>query len=115
MNLTGHLVALKKGLSRGDKVTRDSVIGYAGKTGGSVPVGRVHIHTAFYRCPKANPDGSPYGGAGLQVARNRYVGTAARRQGIDVSSRVYDYANRDPKDSYCRELVRCGERRRVSN
>lgn len=115
VNLTGHLVALKKGLRKGDKVTRDSVIGYAGRTGGSVPVGRVHIHTVFYRKPQENPDRSPYGGAGLQIARNHYAGTAARREGIDVSSRVYDYAKLDPKRKYCREKVRCGERRRVSN
>jgi murein DD-endopeptidase MepM/ murein hydrolase activator NlpD len=115
VNLTGHLVALRKGLNRGDKVTRDTVIGYAGNTGGSVPVGRVHIHTAFYRYPKANADGSPYGGAGLQITRNRYVGTAARRMGIQVSSNAYDYAYLDPNGSYCREKVRCGERRRVSN
>ncbi len=119
VNLTGHLVAIKAGLRRGDRVTRDTVIGYAGRTGGSVPVGRVHIHTAFYRNPKANPDGSPYGGAGLQVVRNHYVGTAAKRRDMSVprlvSSRVYQYAKIKPKKAFCREGIRCGERYKVSN
>jgi hypothetical protein len=92
------------------------VIGYAGDTGGgSIAVGRVHLHTAFYRYPKTNPDGSPYGGAGLQVTRNHYVGTAARRKGIEVNSHVYKYDKISPKDAFCREDVRCGERYLVSN
>jgi len=115
VNLTGHLTALRNGLSRGDKVNRDTVIGYAGKTGGSVPVGRVHIHTAFYRYPKVNPDGSPYGGAGLQIVRNRYVGTAARKRGLNVSSHVYNYARVRPQAIFCREGRNCGERYLVSN
>lgn len=118
-NLTGHLVSVKAGLKRGDKVGRNTVIGYAGRTGGSVPVGRVHIHTAFYRNPKHNPDGSPYGGAGLQVVRNHYVGTAAREKNLSVprlrSSRVYQYAKIRPKKAFCREGIKCGERYRVSN
>lgn len=115
VNLTAHLTAVKRGLRKGDKVTRNTVIGYAGKTGGSVPVGRVHIHTAFYRNPQANPDGSPYGGAGLQIVRTLYVGTAARKNGFRVSSHVYDYADVKPRGGYCRENVRCGERRKISN
>ncbi len=120
VNLSAHLDALGVNggdrLSRGDAVTKDTVIGYAGNTGGgSIPVGRVHLHTAFYRYPKANPDGSPYGGAGLQVTRNRYVGTAARRSGFKVDSHVYDYAKVTPRKAACREGIRCGEQYLVSN
>lgn len=116
VNLSAHLSALRSGLSRGDKVTRDTVIGYAGDTGGgNIPVGRVHVHTAFYRYPKYNPDGAPYGGTGLQVVRNRYVGTAARRQGIKVDSHVYNYAKVSPRTAFCREGITCGERYLVSN
>ncbi|MDQ4127375.1 MAG: M23 family metallopeptidase [Actinomycetota bacterium] len=119
VNLTGHLAALRNRLNKGDRVTRDTVIGYAGKTGGSVPVGRVHIHTAFYRNPQVNRDGSPYGGAGLQIVRNHYVGTAAKKKGIRVprlaSARVYEYAKIKPKSAFCREGIRCGERYNVSN
>jgi hypothetical protein len=116
VNLSAHLNALRSGLSKGDKVTNETVIGYAGDTGGgSIAVGRVHLHTAFYRYPKTNPDGSPYGGAGLRVTRNHYVGTAARRKGIKVNSHVYKYDKISPKDAFCREDVRCGERYLVSN
>jgi hypothetical protein len=120
VNLTGHLVALRDSLNKGDKVTRDTVIGYAGNTGGgSIPVGRVHVHTAFYRNPKENPDDSPYGGAGLKVVRNHYVGTAAKKRDISISrlasSRVYDYAKVPPRNTYCREGISCGESYRVSN
>ena len=38
---------------------------------GGVP----HLHQAYYRYPHYNRDGSPYGGAGLQVVYHRYVGT----------------------------------------
>lgn len=120
VNLSAHLdsLGLKNGerLTKGDKVTRDTVIGYAGDSGGgNIAVGRVHVHTAFYRYPKTNPDGSPYGGAGLQVTRNRYVGTAARKRGIEVDSHVYKYDKISPKKAFCREDRRCGEKYLVSN
>jgi hypothetical protein len=120
VNLSAHLYALGvndgEELSKGDPVTQKTVIGYAGDTGGGViAVGRVHVHTAFYRYPKANPDGSPYGGAGLQVVRNRYFGTAARRLGVKVDSHVYNYARVSPKKAFCRERIICGERYLVSN
>jgi len=116
VNLSAHLEALRSGLSRGDEVTRDTVIGYAGDSGGgNIAVGRVHLHTAFYRYPETNPDGSPYGGAGLQVTRNHYVGTAARQKGLKVDSRVYRYDRISPKEAFCREDRRCGERYLVSN
>jgi hypothetical protein len=77
--------------------------------------GRVHLHTAFYRYPNTNPDGSPYRGAGLQVTRNHYVGTAARRKGIEANSHMYKYDKTSPKDAFCREDGRRGERYLVSN
>lgn len=74
VSLSGHLDGLRRGLDRGDRVTRKAVIGYAGDSGGpDFPVGPVHLHQAFYRKPRLNPDGSPYGGAGLQVVRHHYV------------------------------------------
>lgn len=116
VNLSAHMESLRNGLNRGDRVTRDTVIGYAGNSGGgNIAVGRVHVHTAFYRKPDTNPDGSPYGGAGLQVDRNHYVGTAARRKDIKVNSRVYKYDRVSPKSAFCREDRRCGEKYMVSN
>jgi hypothetical protein len=120
VNLSGHLnaIGINNGvrLSKGDRVTENTVIGYAGDTGGgNIPVGRVHLHTAFYRYPKTSYDGGPYAGAGLQVDRNHYVGTAARRRDIKVNSRVYRYDKIKPRDSFCREDRRCGEMYLVSN
>ncbi|MBA2512330.1 MAG: M23 family metallopeptidase [Rubrobacter sp.] len=74
VSLSGHLSGLRRGLNRGDRVTNRSVIGYAGDSGGgSITVGPVHLHQAFYRYPSYLRDGSPYGGAGLQVVRHHYV------------------------------------------
>ena len=120
VNLSAHLdaVAIKRNGERlrpGDRVTEDTVIGYAGDSGGSVAVGRVHLHTTFYRLPETHPDGSPYGGAGLQVVRNRYVGTAARREDLKVRSNAYVYDRVRPDNGFCREGIRCGEGYLVSN
>ena len=74
VSLSAHLDRLADGIRDGAKVTDETVIGYAGDTGGSdIPVGRPHLHQAFYRYPKYMPDGSPYGGRGLQVVRKRYL------------------------------------------
>lgn len=74
VSLSGHLDGIRRGLDRGDRVTRKTVIGYAGDSGGpDFQVGPVHLHQAFYRRPSHNPDGSPYGGRGLQVVRHHYV------------------------------------------
>ena len=73
VNLSGHLSGLARGIKRGAKVDRHTVIGFAGNTGGGTfPVGQPHLHQAYYRYPSYNPDGSPYGGAGLQVIRHHY-------------------------------------------
>jgi hypothetical protein len=74
VSLSGHLSGLVPGIRKGAKIdNRRDIIGYAGNSGGpNFPVGRVHLHQAFYRYPHSNADGSPYGGAGLQVTRLRY-------------------------------------------
>jgi hypothetical protein len=73
VNLSGHLSVLAPGIKRGAVVDMHTVIGFAGRTGGGrYPVGPVHLHQAYYRNPTYNPDGSPYGGAGLKVADHRY-------------------------------------------
>ena len=73
VNLSAHLSSLARGIKRGAKVGRHTVIGFAGSTGGgNIPVGKPHLHQAFYRYPSYNGDGSPYGGAGLQVVRHHY-------------------------------------------
>jgi murein DD-endopeptidase MepM/ murein hydrolase activator NlpD len=117
VNLTSHFSALRSGLDKGDMVDRDTVLGYAGRTGGPlIPVGQVHFHQAFYRYPEQNPDGSPYGGQGLQIIRHHYVGTAARAKGISVSSHVYEYGKVRPDYKvYCREGLTCGEGYKISN
>lgn len=117
VSLQGHLSALRSGLGRGDRVNRDTIVGFAGKTGGgNVPVGRPHVHQAFYRYARYTPDGAPYGGAGLRVDRPRYVGTAARRAGLPVRSHVYAYQFVRPNyRASCREGILCGEGYRVSN
>ena len=117
VSLTSHFSALPKGLNKGDRVNRDTVIGYAGNTGGPrIPVGQVHFHQVFYRYPQQNRDGSPYGGQGLQVIRQYYVGTAARKKGRSVSSHVYVYRKVKPDyGAYCRERLACGEGYGISN
>ena len=117
VSLTSHFSALRTGLSKGDRVDRDTVLGYAGKTGGPrIPVGQVHFHQAFYRYPRQNRDGSPYGGQGLQIIRHHYVGTAALRNDIRVRSNVYEYGKVGPDYSvYCREGRTCGEGYKISN
>jgi murein DD-endopeptidase MepM/ murein hydrolase activator NlpD len=78
VSLSAHLNKLASGIRRGTEVDEHTVIGYAGNTGGpAFPVGEPHLHQAYYRDPSYSPDGSPYGGAGLQVVFHRYVGTAA--------------------------------------
>lgn len=78
VSMSAHLTALASGIRPGARVTDETVIGFAGSTGdSSIAVGEVHLHQAFYRYPKYLADGSPYGGAGLQVVNHHYVGTAA--------------------------------------
>jgi murein DD-endopeptidase MepM/ murein hydrolase activator NlpD len=117
VSLTSHFSALRTGLSKGDRVDRDTVIGYAGKTGGPrIPVGQVHFHQVFYRYPKQNPDRSPYGGQSLKIVRYHYVGTGARRKDRRIRSYVYEYGKVGPDYGvYGREGLTCGEGYRISN
>jgi murein DD-endopeptidase MepM/ murein hydrolase activator NlpD len=116
-SLTSHFSALRRGLSKGDRVDKDTLLGYAGKSGGPrIPVGQVHFHQVFYRYPKLNRDGSPYGGQGLQVIRHHYIGTAARRKDVRARSHVYKYEKVRPNYGiYCRESRTCGEGYLISN
>jgi murein DD-endopeptidase MepM/ murein hydrolase activator NlpD len=78
VSMSAHLSSLEAGIEAGARVDENTIIGYAGDTGGDdIPVGRAHLHQAFYRCPSYNPDGSPYGGAGLQVNYQHYVGAGS--------------------------------------
>ena len=73
VNLSGHLSGLAPGIKRGAEVDRNTVIGFAGKTGGGrIPVGSVHLHQAYYRYPTYTSDGAPYGGAGLKVVDHHF-------------------------------------------
>jgi len=78
VSLSAHLSGIAAGIEPGASVTDETIIGYAGDTGGpNIPVGEPHLHQAFYRNPRYNEDGSPYGGAGLKVVFHHYLGTAA--------------------------------------
>lgn len=73
VNISAHLDGLAPGIKRGATVDRNTIIGFAGDTGGpDFPVGRVHLHQAFYRFPDYTPDGAPYGGRGLQAVYFHY-------------------------------------------
>ena len=76
VNISAHLSGLARGIVRGARVTDATVIGYAGDTGdpSKFPVGTAHLHQGFYRYPSFRPDGSPYGGQGLQVIYHHYSG-----------------------------------------
>jgi hypothetical protein len=70
----------------------------------------------LYRYPKYNSDGSPYGGAGLQVVYHRYTGTAARKAGYSYSSGAYRYSLTKPNyNATCREGISCSEGYAISN
>jgi murein DD-endopeptidase MepM/ murein hydrolase activator NlpD len=117
VSMSAHLNGLAAGIRKGARVTNSTVIGYAGNTGDpSIPVGPPHLHQAFYRYPKYNSDGSPYGGAGLQVVYHRYTGTAARKAGYSYSSGAYRYSLTKPNyNATCREGISCSEGYAISN
>ncbi|MGB3632443.1 MAG: M23 family metallopeptidase [Rubrobacteraceae bacterium] len=116
VSASAHLNSIPSSIRRGKTVTKNSVIGYAGNTGGDIAVGEVHLHQAFYRYPKFNPDGSPYGGAGLQVNRPRYSGTAAKRLKVRSPRNIYRFAQIRPNyKRYCNERRTCGEGYKISN
>ena len=117
VSASAHLNSIPSSIRKGKIVYKNSVIGYAGNTGGAtIPVGEVHLHQAFYRYPKFNPDGSPYGGAGLRVDRPRYSGTAARRLGYSTRIGYYRLGRTKPNyKRYCREKITCGEGYKIGN
>ncbi len=49
------------------------------------------------------------------MVRNRYIGTAARREEFKVRSNVYIYDRVRPDNAFFREGIRCGEGYLVSN
>ena len=56
-SLSAHLSGLASGIRRGAWVTDETIIGFAGDTGGpNIPVGQPHLHQAYYRYPRYNPD-----------------------------------------------------------
>ncbi|QIN81730.1 peptidoglycan DD-metalloendopeptidase family protein [Rubrobacter tropicus] len=112
VSMSAHLNALKRGISRGDNVSNSTVIGFAGDTGDpSIPVGRVHLHQAFYRYPKYLQDGSPYGGRGLQVVRHRFVGTSVNAK----SPGIYSFGWKHDDGATCRRGIICGKGYKISN
>jgi murein DD-endopeptidase MepM/ murein hydrolase activator NlpD len=115
VSMSAHLNGLAAGIRKGARVTNSTVIGYAGNTGDlSIPADPPHVHQAFYRYPMYNSDGSPYGGAGLQVVYHHYTGTAARKAGY--SSGAYRYGLTKPNyNATCREGISCGEGYAISN
>lgn len=116
VSLSSHFNSIPSSIRRGKRVGKNTVIGYAGNTGGNIPVGEVHLHQAFYRYPKYNPDGSPYGGAGLKVDRPRYSGGAAKRLRIASPRNIYKLGGVKPNyKRYCREKITCGEGYKLSN
>lgn len=109
VSMSAHLDGLN--VSKGDRVTEDKIIGFAGNTGApSVPVGDPHLHQAFYRNP-SNVDGAPYGGRGLQVVRHHFIGTAAR----DSNGGVYTFGRKRKSDNTCRASIVCGKGYFISN
>lgn len=117
VSMSAHLNGLANGIRRGKVVTSDTIIGFAGDTGDpSIPVGETHLHQAYYRYPRYLQDGSPYGGAGLQVVYHSYYGTAARKAGYTVSSRLYRFGAVKPDyRATCSERNTCGEGYRIGN
>jgi murein DD-endopeptidase MepM/ murein hydrolase activator NlpD len=56
VSMSAHLSDLAGEIYRGARVTNQTIIGYAGKTGNpSIPVGETHLHQAYYSYPRYNP------------------------------------------------------------
>ena len=109
VSMSAHLNSLN--VSKGDRVSEDKIIGFAGNTGApSIPVGDPHLHQAFYRNP-SQVDGAPYGGRGLQVVRHHFIGTAAR----DSNGGVYTFGRKRKSDNTCRASIVCGKGYFISN
>ena len=110
VSISAHMSSLN--VSKGAKVNEDKIIGFAGDSGDpSIPVGKPHLHQAFYRNPSFLNDGSPYGGRGLKVERHHYVGTAVG----DSNGGVYKFGRKRKSDNTCRPSKVCGKGYFVSN
>ena len=73
VSLSAHLSGLASGIECGATVDRHTVIGFAGDSNGpTFPVGRIHLHQAFYRYPTYTSAGVPYDGRGLQALYFHY-------------------------------------------
>ena len=109
VSMSAHLNGLN--VSKGDRVNEDKIIGFAGNTGDpSIPVGKPHLHQAFYRNPEL-VDGAPHGGRGLQVVRHHFIGTAAG----DRNGGVYTFGRKRQSDNTCRASIVCGKGYFISN
>jgi murein DD-endopeptidase MepM/ murein hydrolase activator NlpD len=75
-DMQGKYYSLSAHLSRinvrpGQRVDRDTLIGWGGSTGYAAPY--PHVHQVYYRYPSLSY-GRPYGGAGLMPTALRYLG-----------------------------------------
>jgi murein DD-endopeptidase MepM/ murein hydrolase activator NlpD len=109
VSMSAHLNGLN--VRKGDRVSDDKIIGFAGNTGApDIPVGKPHLHQAFYRNP-SYLDGAPRGGQGLQVVRHHFIGTAAG----DPNGGVYTFGRKRKSDNTCRASIVCGKGYFISN
>ena len=109
VSMSAHLNGLN--VRKGDRVSDDKIIGFAGNTGApDIPVGKPHLHQAFYRNP-SYLDGAPRGGQGLQVVRHHFIGTAAR----DSNGGVYTFGRKRKSNNTCRASIVCGKGYFISN
>jgi murein DD-endopeptidase MepM/ murein hydrolase activator NlpD len=111
VSMSAHLNGLRDWVRKGASVNEDKIIGFAGNTGApDIPVGKPHLHQAFYRNP-SYLDGAPRGGQGLQVIRHHFIGTAAR----DANGGVYTFGRKRQSDNTCRASIVCGKGYFISN
>jgi murein DD-endopeptidase MepM/ murein hydrolase activator NlpD len=110
VSMSAHLSGLN--VRKGASVGKNRIIGFAGNSGDpSVPVGKPHLHQAFYRNPSFLDRGQPYGGRGLKVVRHHYVGTAAG----DSNGGVHTFGRKPRSDKTCRTSIVCGKGYFISN
>jgi hypothetical protein len=111
VSMSAHLDSLSDWVDRGAPVREDKIIGFAGNTGDpSIPVGKPHLHQAFYLNP-SYVEGAPYGGWGLQVVRHHFRGHAAG----DRNGGIYTFGRKRESDNTCRASIVCGKGYFISN
>lgn len=112
VSMSAHLSGIRDWVRKGKSVNEDRIIGFAGNSGDpSIPVGKPHLHQAFYRNPSFLNSGAPYGGRGLKVVRHHFVGTAAR----DSNGGVYTFDRKRKSHRTCRASIHCGKGYFISN